>query len=104
MDNHLENDLFPNLSPELQVTSQLQTHGTKRTRDEMRQGENQSPSDSKRTNQTRGKNWNERDSLLLIEAVTWAEAQKKRIVMFENCPNSSKRVQTICREENGRIF
>jgi len=70
-----DDDGFPHLSPELQLPSQLQPRGAKRTREEMRESGNQ----SKKTNQTRRKNWNEGDSLLLIEAVTWAEGQKKRI-------------------------
>ena len=35
---------------------------------------------SKKTKQTWGKNWDERDSLFLVEAVEYADGSKKRIV------------------------
>ena len=83
MDFSPEDDVFLPLSPELQLPSQLLSQGTKRTRAEMRQTQDQSSSaGSKRTNQTQGRNWNEEDSLLLIEAVAWAEGQKKRICTY----------------------
>ena len=71
-----DDDGFPHLSPELQLPSQLQPRGAKRTREEMRESGNQ----SKKTNQTRGRNWSEADSLLLIDAVSWAERTKKGVV------------------------
>jgi len=65
---------------ELQLDGVIESQGLKRARDETTQSEYQVSQVVKKTKQTRGKNWDERDSLFLIEAVEYADGSKKRIL------------------------
>jgi len=77
-----EDDLLPPVPPELQVTNKPPTPSNKRAREGTNSSDNQgSLSARKKTNQTRGKDWNEQDSLLLIDAFAWAKGQKQCILI-----------------------
>ena len=65
---------------QLQLDVESRSQGSKHARDEAAQSEYQVLPAAKKTNQARGKNWNERDSLLLIEAVEYADGTKKHIL------------------------
>ena len=68
------------LAPQLRLSMEIRPQGLKRMRDESAQSERQVSPATKKTNQARGKNWDERDSLFLIEAMEYAHRSKKRIL------------------------
>ena len=76
----LPQDYSTALTTQLQLAAESRSQGSKHARDETAQSEYQVSPAAKKTNQARGKNWNERDSLLLIEAVEYADGTKKRIL------------------------
>lgn len=75
-----QNDGSNTILPELVIIQERVSQGSKRIREPDPSLE--PLSNSKRSSQARGKNWNEEDSLLLIEAVSWAEGSKKRIAIY----------------------
>ena len=78
--SRLSQDYSTALTAQLQLDAESRSQGLKHARDETAQSEYQVSPAAKKTNQARGKNWNERDSLLLIEAVEYADGTKKRIL------------------------